>query len=222
MSAPYIPAKDSLFQAWALNFNTLILANPANYGLAAADATAIGVQYAAWYAAWQLAINPATRTKPSVAAKDATKAASMALFRLYAQQVRRNAGVSNALKANLGLTIADLTPTPIPAPATSPILEVVAATPLQHTIRYADQNTPALRAKPQGVLFLEIHAATSATVISNPDLLPIIKNATKQPVAIDWTSGDVGKTAYYAGRWITRRGLVGPWSNIVSFTVANG
>jgi hypothetical protein len=45
--------------------------------------------------------------------------------------------------------------------------------------------------------------------------------ATKNPVGINFVAGDVGKVCYYAARWITRRGLVGPWSNIVSFTVAN-
>jgi hypothetical protein len=31
-----------------------------------------------------------------------------------------------------------------------------------------------------------------------------------------------GSSWNYAGRWITRRGLVGPWSPIISFTVPNG
>ena len=63
---------------------------------------------------------------------------------------------------------------------------------------------------------------TSATIVTDPASLPFIGIQTKNPVAVNFSSADVGKTAYYAGRWVTRRGLVGPWSAIINFTVANG
>lgn len=218
----YIPNTDADIVNWENNFSTLITANPTNYGLLAADATAIAAQVAAYAAAFAIATNPSTRTTPTIATKDAAKASSLALCRFYAITIRRNQGVSDALKAGLGLTIVDPTPTPIPPPSTSPILSIVAATPLQLTLRFADQNTPDKRAKPAGVLCLELFSVPSATVITNPDTIPFYGLVTKQPVAINFDSADVGKSAYIVGRWANRKGQTGPWSNIVQFTIANG
>lgn len=222
MSTPYIPTKDADLANWEDNFNTLITANPTNYGLVAGDAVTIAGAVNGFLAAYTIAINPTTRTSANIAAKDAARASSLAICRFYAITIRRNQGVSNALKLGLGLTIVDPTPTPIPPPSTSAILSIIAATPLQLTLRFADQNTPDKRAKPAGVLALELFAVASATVVTDPAVLPFFGLTTKQPVALNFSPGDVGKSAYVAGRWVNRKGQVGPWSNIVSFTVANG
>lgn len=219
--ASYIPLKDSLCKDWLVNFAARITAAPATYGLTAAEALTICNAVNAFVAAYTIAIDPSTRTRASVADKDAMKAAALAISRPYAQLVRRNNGVSNQDKLDLGLTIVDTSPTPIPAPQTSPILSIVGATPLQHTLRYVDQNTPTKRAKPAGVIFLELMCQTSATPLTDPALIGFKQLSTANPVAVDFVQADAGKTAYYAARWVTRRGLLGPWSNIVSFTVAN-
>ena len=62
----YIPSKDAQLDDWALNFKTLIAATPTNYGLVAADATAITNAYTSWHTAFLAATNPSTRTKATV------------------------------------------------------------------------------------------------------------------------------------------------------------
>jgi hypothetical protein len=219
MPAPYIPNPDLATEAWTENFRTLITANPGLYGLAAPDAVAIAAICATWSAALLLVNNPATKTSVTVASKDAAKAAALALCRTYAQLIRRNVGVANLDKIALGLTIVDPTPTPVPAPVSAPLLEITGATPLELTLRFHDQNTPLTRAKPAGAKFLAIHAATSATVISDPAVLPLHTLATRQPIALDFDASDAGKTVYIAARYVTGRGLLGPWSAIISYTV---
>jgi hypothetical protein len=219
MPAPYIPQPDLDCEAWTENFRTRITANPGLYGLAAGDAVAIAAICATWSAALVLVQNPATKTEVTVAAKDAAKAAALSLVRVYAQMIRRNVGVSNGDKVDLGLTIVDPTPTPVPAPVSAPLLEITGATPLQITMRFHDENTPLTRAKPAGAKFLAIHAATSATVISDPETLPLHKLASRQPIALDFEASDAGKTVYIAARYVTGRGLLGPWSAIATYTV---
>jgi hypothetical protein len=136
--------------------------------------------------------------------------------------IKANPAITDGQLALLGLTVDDPTPTPVPAPVTSPILTIVAATPLQHTLRFADQATPDSRAKPFGAKFLEVHVTVAAAPAVDPDASPFHGDFTRQPVAIDYDAGDVGKSATVFGRWKTATGLVGPWSLGVSMTVAAG
>lgn len=220
MSVSYIPVKDSAFAVWAANFAAVLTLSYAAYGLTAADALAVSAANTAFQSEYVLATTAATRTKVTIANKDLKRNQLTALCRQYAQVVQSNAGITQDQKTALGLTVRDTKPSPIPAPATSPILTVLGATPSQLTVRYADQNTPTKRAKPNGVIGIQFAYATSATVVSDPNVLPLEIMITKNPVGLDFAASDNGKTAYIAARWITRRGLTGPWSNIVTFTVA--
>jgi hypothetical protein len=221
--APYIPPKDADFGPWLDNFSTLITAAPATYGLVASDATAIAAQNTAWAAAYTLAIGAGTRGTANISAKDVARVNAEAVVRPYAQQIANNVGVSVDDKIALGLNARTNPPSPIAAPNTSPILTVIGATPLGHTLRYRDEMaSPSVKSKPFGVIQIQVFGMVSATVISDPTALPLLGAFTKSPVGITWDSTAVGKQAYYAARWVTRTGLVGPWSPIVTFTVANG
>lgn len=232
--APYIPPKDADLATWADNFSTLITASPATYGLLAGDAAAIAAVVDPFEAAYTAAVNPSTRTKPSVAAKDAAKAAMLAVVRPYAIQVRDNAGVSDSDKLDLGLTVPTTTRTPILAPQSQPLLQIVAATPLSHTIRFSDANSPQLRGKPFGAKAIALVVSYGTTIGTDPDAaVPVsIVNAalavpsstglaTRQPCASVLPVEQVGKLATYWGRWVGIRGDVGPWSLPVAFTVSN-
>ena len=217
---PYIPNTDVGAKDWGNNFSTLITATPGAYGLVAADASAIAVAYTNYAAALLLVVNPATKTVATVAAKNAAKAAALSVWRFYAQNINANVGVSNLLKAGLGLTIRTGSRTPIPAPATNPTLLFIGNTPLQSTYQFRDSSDPVKRGKPNGVKLLELFAVTSNTVISDPTVIPFKKIVTKQPFAIDWASGDVGQTAYIAARWTNPVGQPGPFSPIYTVTVS--
>jgi len=221
MQAPYIPPKDAILVTWALNFAALITATPATYGLVAGDATTINGVVNAFSAAYTIAIDPPTRTKPTVAAKDAAKADMLAVVRPYAIQVRNNAGVSNMDKEDLGLNVPDLTPTPVPAPSTFPLLSFIGATPQSQTYRYADSNSPDLRAKPFGALACQMYVSVGVTAAVDPAQMDFKGNFTKNPTGLVFLAGDVGKIASVAARWVTRSGplgvaQVGPWSSISS------
>jgi hypothetical protein len=222
--ADYLPSTDSGLCGWALNFSTLITANPSTYGLMASDATAIAGVVNAFDAALTRATEPATKTKATVGAKDSAKAAMVAVLRHYAQSIKLNDGVTNEEKIALGLTIDDTHPTPLPAPSTQPMCSIVAATPLQHALRFADAGTPTRRAKPEGVIALELHYFIGEPAPVSPDAsggtTKFYGLATKQPFAVTHNPVDVGKTATYYARWITRTGLVGPWGTPVAMTIA--
>lgn len=219
----YIPPKQAQFQTWFQNFSSLITTSPGTYGLTAGDATAIAAQYTAWNAAYVAATSPATRTPDTVQAKNVAYVNAVAVIRPYAQTIANNAAVTAANKIALGLNPRTTSPRPITAPTTFPNLTIQQAGPLTHVLRYRDSAAaPSVKAKPFGATACQIFCSASATAITDPTLLTFRGPFTKSPLTVAFASGDTGKQAYYAARWVTRTGLVGPWSAIVNFTVAAG
>lgn len=220
MATPYIPTRDSVLLLWAQNFSSLITANPTMYGLGTGDATTIAGYTSAYSAALTTAVDPSTKTKASVAAKDSAKATMLVTLRPYAQQIKNNLGVTNDAKVALGLNIPDPSRSPVPAPTTQPLLSIVGALPLQISLRFSDASTPDKRAKPKGVVGLQLFVYVGATVPTDPLAYQFAGIFTKQPFAVNFTGAQKGQLASLIGRWQTRTGLNGPWSSPVQMTIA--
>jgi hypothetical protein len=207
---------------WADNFATLITASPATYGLTSGDAAAINSVQSSFATAYSLVTSPMTKTPNTVQNKNTARIALLATVRPYAQTIGLNAGVSSGAKVALGINPRTSTPVPITAPTTYPALTISTALSLTHIIRYRDSiASPSVKSKPYGVTQMQLFATASGTPITDPNLLAFQQLATKSPLMQSWPSGSAGQRAYYAARWTTRKGLVGPWSPIVSFIVAS-
>lgn len=223
MAGPYLPNKDADFSNWLLNFATLIALLPATYGLVVGDATAISAQNTAFQAAFTLATDPGTRTPATIAAKDAARVTAEAVVRPYATQISRDPSVDPGDKAAVGVTIPDPSRTPIPAPTTTPNGVLRSASPGLATIDYRDSATPLSKAKPYGVVGVQLFAAFGTVPATDPDQLKFIAQFGKSPIFLD-TAGQAGKVCTFATRYTTRSGLagqanVGPFSTLSSFFV---
>jgi hypothetical protein len=205
---------------WAVNFSTLITATPTAYGLTAGNATTISTAVNAFTSAYTTATDPSTRTSSSVAAMRVAKANMIVVVRQFAAIIRANPAITAEQLSDLGLTVADTEPTPIPAPTTFPLLDVVKATPNRHELRYSDSESPDSRAKPPGATSLQLFRVVDDAEVTSPTGASLVGMFTTNPVRIDSSPDDAGKTATYFARWVTRRGLIGPWSNGTSFTIA--
>jgi hypothetical protein len=222
VAGPYIPKADAAALAWMKNFRDLIGRNYATYGLDAGDAQAVRDAVDPFEAAYATAQAPATRTRPNVAAKDAARRAAEATCRRYAQMLRTNVALTAQQKTALGLSVGSASHGPIAPPDTSPLLTIIAATPLAHTLRYADAAAPARRAKPAGAMQLQLHRAVGPAAAKNPEQAAFYRAFTRQPLEVTFSPADQGQVATYFARWATRTGAVGPWSLPVHMTVAGG
>ena len=220
MAMTYLPSRLSLLRDWAVNFSTLITASPTTYGLTAGNATTIATSVNAFVAAYTLATDPGTRTRVTVAAMHVQRAAMTTVIRQYAAIIRANPGLPAEQCAELGLTVPDLLPSPIPAPATFPLVDVINATPGRHELRYSDSANPDSRSKPAGAIGMQLFRIVGEEAVESPDAALLVGQFTTNPVRVDNNPADTGKVATYFARWITQRGLVGPWSNGTSFTIA--
>lgn len=216
---PYLPPRDADFDAWLLNFSTLITASPTTYGLVAGDATIIAAQNTAWHAAYLLAINPSTRTPVTVAAKDVARVNATVIVRPYAQRIAVNPAVDNSDKVAVGVNPRGTVPTPIPAPTTWPALVWLGASPGVVQIAYKDSSLGATKKKPFGSTGMELWVGYGTG--SPPPLADcsFVSMVTKSPLAID-TTGNAGKAMSIYARWTTRSGPAGtaqqgPWSPVL-------
>jgi len=215
----YIPQRDGDFDIWLQEFSAYLSANFGALGVDGSVATNIAAGQAAWADAYAAAIGGSTRGPATIATKNAARASVTVNVRLCAVTVNGNPAVTDEQRTALGITIRKTNKTPVPAPTTSPVLAFIAATPGQHTIRFADQLTPALRALPFGVIALELRVFVSITVPPPDAIATYVLTATKQPYAVDFANDEKLKTAYYKGFWRTRTGLLGPASTIISAAI---
>lgn len=219
MAVNYIPNRDGDFNTWLNNFSDLISAAPTSYGLTAGDAAALAAMVGTWNAAYAAALAGPTRGPASVNAKDVARANVQQRARQLAIIIQSNPAVTDSQKTDLQITLRKTNLTPIPAPSTSPLLTFIAATPLQHTLRFADQLTPDSKAKPFGVTALQMSVWISANGVEPVGPPAQLLQLSRNPVAIDFNDGDQGKMATYTARWITAKGLLGPISTVLQSVI---
>lgn len=224
MPASYIPAPDADFDAWMANFSTLLTADPTAYGEDAASALVVQTAYDSWEAAYLLATNPATRTTPTIADKDAERVNLDAAARPVAQRINARTSVTNVQRADLGITIRKTTRTPVVAPATAPEVVLRSQSSGVARVQVRDSTTPTTKAKPAGVIGAEMFVEVAAVAGTDPADASLVKTITKTPNTLSFTAGQKGQVATVWSRWTTRSGpdgvaQKGPWSTAINFVI---
>jgi hypothetical protein len=215
-----LPTRESELDNWLNNFKTLIAATPTNYGLVAADATAITNAFNSWHTAYQAAVNSATRSTLTIEAKNQQKASVLFVVRGYIATILANRAVSDMLKMGLGLHIRDTTPTPVPPPTTKPVLKITKTAQGFMNIAATDEATPARRARPTGAAGMLLYRAVGTEAVNQPSEAQFLTFVGKPAAVSNFATADRGKVATYFARWTNTRGEVGPWSDAVSSAIA--
>lgn len=108
---------------------------------------------------------------------------------------------------------------------------------MKHTLRIVDSDTPLKLAKPRGVRGCEVwmklvdHADTLPTddapdaplgdpFLSDPATFTYLGTATRAHHDTEFPLEARGKRAVYMLRWVSTRGVPGPWSEVAAATVA--
>jgi hypothetical protein len=223
----FLPPKDADLLAWATNFTTLIGLGFASYGLTTGQATTFNTLKNNFASALALATNNSTKTKSTVADKNAKRALMVANARLLSNIVQAYPLTTNQQRQDLGLTVRDTSGSPIGPPSTSPIVSPLNTSNTRVNFRFADELTPASRSKPFGAVALQLFAKVGTVPpvgINDCSLIGTYTNNTTGPGSAAcqaiFAPADAGKTAYMYGRWINRRGEVGPPSPLATSTIA--
>lgn len=151
MPREYLPSTDARLLAWLKNFATLLGEDPILYGTTAASAASFGQLVDSYETNLTKASDPITRTRAAVADKNDSRDRAKSSARLLASVVQGQPDVTPAMKINLGLTVRDVAPTPIPRPTFAPELTVTTVSGNAVTVRLADPRNPTHRGRPEGV-----------------------------------------------------------------------
>jgi len=223
MAANFLTYRDPELDAWARNFDTKINLTPSAYGLSVAQCGAFHGLAQDFTARLTTATDPSTRTKSAIQSKDLSRAALKANARALAKIVNAFPGTTNAQRADLGLTIRDTTPSPVPPPATQPVVSIEGTGGGQCALRLADETAPTRKAKPSGVsaavVFGKIGPATDPAP-TTPDDAKFLAVATRTATRIDLPAGSAGKTLWVLAQWMNERGQLGPVSVVTSAVIA--
>ena len=218
--APFIPNDDSQAVTFMVQFANTIASGYSVYMLTHADSVTISAAVAAFQAAYALSSDPPTRNAISVMNKDNTRTSAELIVRQYAALIKPNAGISDSDKLAIGISPVNPSRTPINVPNSSPLMNIIGATPGSHTLRYADTSTPDSKKKPFGAMNLQLFVAVGTAAATDPTAARFYGAFTTNPVGVEFNSADNGKQATYFARWADRKGAVGPWSLPITMAIA--
>lgn len=218
----YIPRPDAEFLPWEQNFVLYASNNLADIGLAVGDLQDVTTAKAAWEAALADVQAKTAALTEAVQLKTDTRATFDAAIRVVVNKIQASPLTSDEERAALGITVRDKTKSPVPVPGTRPVAVVDASQRLRHEIGFADEGTPTKKAKPAGVMGVEIRMAITAAgtgAPADPAAYTFVAMDTATPYVLDHAGADAGKTAHYILRWVNTRGEKGPWSETVAATI---
>jgi hypothetical protein len=223
MSSGYLPVSDQELRNWVTNFATYAAANSVALGIVAGDVTPISTAETAFAAKLDAQTAEKAATKSATQAKDTSRTTLKTAVRALVKRLQASTIITNAQRAALGITVSDGSRTPVAAPTSRPIVSVWVSQGLRQEIRFADENTPTRKRKPDGVRGAEVWVK-----ILNPGEAPpadaagmtFLDVSTSSPYLAEFSGDNAGKTAWYRLRWVNTRGEKGPWSDLASGTIA--
>lgn len=217
----FIPAAEGKFTAWASNFVSTLEGDPTTYGLTPEVVAELKDQNSKWDNDYATAVTKRDSAQAATVAKKLTRNEFEEMIRELAKQIQSNPTISEENRRDAGLPVHKSSRTPVSVPTSSPVARVDKFEPLAHVISFVDCDTPTRRGRPTGVTGCHIYVAVADSAPADPSDYRFVVQSTRSTARIQFTAEDGGKNAHYLLRWINTRGELGPWSTVLSSTIAS-
>ena len=218
--ADYIPDADPDFNNWQTNFVSYLQTHQSRLGLSNAEMTSLIEVQSRWETAYEEHLNAQAAAQGARQQKDDSRQTWEQALRNQSRKLQSNENITNSDRATLGLTIPTGSRSTTGVPTSRPVVLIAETKPLSHTLRFFDENTPNRRAKPKGVMGAEVWIKIGDAPPNSSDDLQFLGLDTRTPYISEFDTEDGGKTAYYRLRWVNSKGEQGPWSDLVSASIA--
>lgn len=213
----YLPNRDADLLDWSLAASALITATPTAFGLTALIATGFSTATTDFQTSLA-ACAKGVRNAAAVTTKNEKKQALKENIRAWVAIVDGTATVTDAQRQELGLTVRS-GPTPVPPPATEPVLQVKQVNGRTVTIRLRQQLTGSLRGKPGNSVGAIIYSFVGAAPPVGTDGWKVEGQTGKTVFNVSFDGSLApGTTVWLTAQWIGTRLETGPASAPVGVT----
>ena len=216
MHHDYIPESDEGALIWLRVFAGALAGDPAAFGVGPEAVAEVGARVAAFAEAFRLAVAPETRGPRTVFAKTERRREAVAVCRRVAQQIKADAAIPADVKLLAGVRPVNPRRSRVPLGGTLPTLDVGLTPTGGHRVAFADQAAPRRRAKPAGVVGLQLFRRLEGA----PGPLELVGTYPRGPVVLTYDRGAAGARVTYTARWINRRGEQSLYSQPVTMMIA--
>lgn len=213
MPKGYFPSADTNIALFTAAMSANISRDPARYGVSDAAAAEFAERVADFKVKLSLALDPTTRTKPSVAAKDAAKRELYAATSRIVLTVRAQKNLSNADLHDLNLSPRKKRALATPLPSGVPMIVAMPAGPRTINVRLCDGQTKR-GALPAGVKGASLFVASGEEPPQRKEDWGFATSVTRTTFALDVSRhlGDAAGTVWICAFWFDNRSRPGPMS----------
>lgn len=218
-----IPRADGDFAAYANHYYAAVEKFWSVQGLDETDLKPLKEALSAWNAAYPKHVAAQNAAEAARQSKDAAKRELERQIRPISAFVQSYPKTTDADRATIGITVKDTGGTPVPPPASRPLLLIDSGNRLTHRLRLVDESTPTRAARPRGTLGAEVYLALvppRETPPADPSVYKFVRTVTRGGAEVSFESDKGGQTAAYLVRWVSATGEPGPWSETVTATIA--
>ncbi len=222
MARNFFNGTDAELNTGSAAFSTKITATPVAFGLVAAQATAYAALSTAYTTAYLAAIDPLTRTKAKIAAKNQAKVNLKAMASNLAKIIDGTPTVTNEQKIDLGLNVR-AHPSPIPPPGVQPAVNVLLVQGRAVRVRIIDSAVPTKRGKPAGVLGASVYSFVGTSYPIDPTAWFFEGTTTKKLFDVQFPDSVAGGAqVWIMAKWFNKTTQNGPPSVPVTTFVQGG
>ena len=211
MARDYIPHTEADLLQWSSAYSQKITASPTSYGLVVGDATQLATLQSAFATALAAATDPETRGGSTIHAKEQARVNLVDYCRFLARQIQGTPSVTDQQKYDLGLTVRDTEPTPVPIPAHPPQVTIVSVSGRTVRIRMRDVQNPTRRGRPEYVAGATIVSYVGTEAPTGASNWKFEGNTTHTTADIQFPDTvPAGATVWIACFWYNSRAMSGP------------
>ena len=206
MARPFYLLNDAGLLAWSNVFSAALTEHAAEFGITADQASQIAALndgFATALSAWQ---NPTTRTPVTSTQKTDARLALIAGAKYLVNTINSNPATTDAQRSTLNIPIRK-TPTPIPAPDQSPMIDVAAVN--GRTVTLKLHNDSAKRGKPASIQGASVFTYVGDTAPTDPSAYTFQGLISKTRFEITFPDSTTANTVWVTANWFNGKGQTG-------------
>ncbi|MDR2824489.1 MAG: hypothetical protein LBB41_04745 [Prevotellaceae bacterium] len=210
---------DSNFNVFQMNLAKYFSLTHTEFTISVDEGERVAALSNKWIEAYAKIIDPTTKTKITVSAKNDARKEYVEFLRVIVNKyIQSNNAITDETRKELGLTVKDKVRTAVPVPTGIPFLTIDFSKSRVHSVFFGTPDPTGKekvsRRKPKGVKGCKIAYKIGLPEPASINDLNFSVLGTNSPSMLDFNFEQVGLIVFYSACWFNDKGETGQWSNI--------